>query len=79
MRKNYFNLSRLQFFLFSRTPGLGPAPLQEGVTSVRVSMLGPVLTAYMIVSFHHAHSLTQGLEGNRSKPRDVKPPKDAAR
>jgi hypothetical protein len=38
-------------------PRVRPAPLQEEVASARVSMLGPVLTTYMILSFHHAHGL----------------------
>jgi hypothetical protein len=42
-------------------PGACPALLQEGVASARVSMLGSVSVAYAILSFHHAHGLTQGL------------------
>jgi hypothetical protein len=42
-------------------PGASPAPLQEGVASVRVSMLGPASVAYVILYFHHARGLVQGL------------------
>jgi hypothetical protein len=31
---------------------VGPAPLQGGVASARVSMLGPILVVFMILSFH---------------------------
>jgi hypothetical protein len=32
----------------------GPDPLRRGITSVMVSTLGPVSTAFMILSFHCA-------------------------
>jgi hypothetical protein len=44
-------------------PRASPAPLQEGVTSARVTTLGPISVAYAILSFHYAHGLTQGLGG----------------
>jgi hypothetical protein len=44
-------------------PGAGPAPLQEGVASTSVSMFRPISVSYMILSFHHAHNLKQGLGG----------------
>jgi hypothetical protein len=49
-------------------PGAGPAPLQEGVASARVSTLGPVLTAFMILSFHCARGLTQGVRDCCGEP-----------
>jgi hypothetical protein len=60
-------------------PGASPAPLQGGVASTRVSMLGPVSMAYVILSFHQAHGLAQGLEGGRSELWDVNLRKDVAR
>jgi hypothetical protein len=42
-------------------PKASPAPLQEGVASARVSTIGPISTAYMILSFHCARGLAQGL------------------
>jgi regulator of protease activity HflC (stomatin/prohibitin superfamily) len=42
-------------------------------------MLGPVSVAYMILSFHHAHGLAQGLKAGHSEPRDANPPEDVAR
>jgi hypothetical protein len=48
--------------------GAGPAPLQEGVASARVSLFGPALAAYAILSFHLSHGLAQVLRGVRSKP-----------
>jgi hypothetical protein len=60
-------------------PGAGPAPLQEGVASTRVSMFRPVLVSYMILSYHCAHSLMQGLRGARSEPQDANLPEDVVR
>jgi hypothetical protein len=53
--------------------------LQGGVASDRVSTLGPISVAFMILSFHCARDLMQGLGGGRSEPRDADPPEDAAR
>jgi hypothetical protein len=39
------------------TPGADPVPLWRGIASVRVSTLGPVLEAFVILSFHYAHDL----------------------
>jgi hypothetical protein len=60
-------------------PRAGPTPLHGGVASDRVSMLGPILAAFTILSFHCARDLMQGLGGGRSEPRDADPPEDAAR
>jgi hypothetical protein len=38
-------------------PRVGPVSLWRGIASSRVSMLGPVLAAFMILSFHYAHGL----------------------
>jgi hypothetical protein len=48
--------------------GAGLAPVQGGVANARVSMLGPVLVAFTILSFHCAHDLVQGLGGSCSEP-----------
>jgi hypothetical protein len=53
--------------------------LQEGFANARVSMLGPVSVAYAILSFHHAHGLTQGLRGGRSELWHTNLPEDAVR
>jgi hypothetical protein len=45
------------------TPGADPVPLRRGITSVRVSTLGPVLEAFVILSFHCARDLAQALGG----------------
>jgi hypothetical protein len=37
--------------------GANPVPLRRGITSVRVSTLGPVSSAFMILSFHCACDL----------------------
>jgi hypothetical protein len=37
--------------------GVGPAPLREGVTNIRVSLFGFVFAACVISSPHHAHDL----------------------
>jgi hypothetical protein len=39
----------------SLNPRVGPVPLWRGIASARVSMLGPISTAFMILSFHDAH------------------------
>jgi hypothetical protein len=38
-------------------PRAGPIPLQRGVASARVGMLGIVSAALTILSFHCAHNL----------------------
>jgi hypothetical protein len=43
------------------TPGASPVPLRRGITSVRVSNLGPIDAAFMILSFHYTRDLAQGL------------------
>jgi hypothetical protein len=60
-------------------PGASPAPLQEGLASARVSMLGPILAAYTILSSHHAHDLAQGLVDGNSEAWDANLPEDATR
>jgi hypothetical protein len=57
----------------------GPVPLREGVASTMFHLLGSILIVYMILSFHCAHGLVQGLRGAHSEPRGVKLPKDVAR
>jgi hypothetical protein len=39
------------------SPDVGPDPLQRGIASVRVSTIGPVSTAFVILFFHCAHDL----------------------
>jgi hypothetical protein len=39
------------------TPSADPVPLRRGITSVRVSTLGPVSTTFMILSFHCCRDL----------------------
>jgi hypothetical protein len=39
--------------------GVDPTLLQEGVAVSRVSMFGPILAAYVILSFHCARGLVQ--------------------
>jgi hypothetical protein len=48
-------------------PRADPVPLQEGVDSARVSTLGPISAAYVILSFHCTHGLEQGLGGGRGE------------
>jgi hypothetical protein len=42
-------------------------------------MFGPILVAYVILSFHHTHELKQGLRGACSEPWDADLPEDAER
>jgi hypothetical protein len=42
-------------------PRVGPAPLPGGVASARVSTLDPISAAFMILYFHYACDLVQGL------------------
>jgi hypothetical protein len=39
------------------TPSAGPVPLWRGIASARISTLGPVSTAFTILSFHCVHDL----------------------
>jgi hypothetical protein len=41
-------------------PRAGHAPFQGGVASTKVSTQNPVSVAFMILSFHWAHSVAQG-------------------
>jgi hypothetical protein len=59
--------------------GAGPVPLQEGVASTKVSMFGPILAAYAILSFNHTHSLAHYLRGAHSKSQGANLPEDAVR
>jgi hypothetical protein len=43
-------------------PGVGPVPLQRGVTSARVSMPGSISVAFVILSFH-CTSILRGVFG----------------
>jgi hypothetical protein len=45
-------------------PGAGPVPLWRGVTSARVSMIGPVSVAFVTLPFFCARDLVQGLGGS---------------
>jgi hypothetical protein len=49
-------------------PGAGLAPLQGGVASARVSTLGPVFTAFTVLSFHRTCDIAQGLRDGRGEP-----------
>jgi hypothetical protein len=60
-------------------PSPGPVPLWRGIPSVRVGTLGPISTTFMIIFFHYAHDLAQGLGGGRDKPWDADSPSDATR
>jgi hypothetical protein len=60
-------------------PGAGPVPVRRGITSVRVSTLGPILAALAILSFHCAHNSAQGLGGDHGEPRNIDLPMDPAR
>jgi hypothetical protein len=59
--------------------GADPVPLRRGISSVRVSTLGPASVAFIILSFHYAHNLAQSLRGGRGEPWDADLPSDAAR
>jgi hypothetical protein len=58
---------------------VSPVPLRRGVTSARVSTLGPVSVAFKILSFHCTHDLALGLGGGCIKPQDANLPKDTAK
>jgi hypothetical protein len=60
-------------------PGADPIPIRTGISSVRVSTLGSVSVAFVILSFHHAHDSAQCLGGDRGEPQDANLPVDAAR
>jgi hypothetical protein len=53
------------------SPSIGPDPLQKGIASVRVSTLGLISVAFMILSFHYAHDLAHGLGDHRDESRDI--------
>jgi hypothetical protein len=59
------------------TPGTGPVPLRRGISSVRVSTLGPISVAFVILSFHYTRDLMQGLGGCHNESQNVDPPADA--
>jgi hypothetical protein len=50
------------------TTGAGPIPLRRGIASVRISTLDPIFVAFMILSFHYACDLVQGLGGGCGEP-----------
>jgi hypothetical protein len=49
-------------------PGASPVPLRRGIASVGVSTPSPIPVTLMILSFHCAHDLVQGLWGGRADP-----------
>jgi hypothetical protein len=55
-------------------PGARPIPLRRGITSVRVSTLGHVLAAFMILSFHYAHDPAHSLGGGCGELWETNPP-----
>jgi hypothetical protein len=59
--------------------GAGPVPLRRGISCIRVSKSGPILAAFVILSFHYARDLAQGLGGDRGEPRYADFPSNAAR
>jgi hypothetical protein len=59
-------------------PGVGPVPLQRGVTSTRVSMPGSISVAFVILSFQCTRDLARGLRGSHGESRDANSPEDAA-
>jgi hypothetical protein len=59
-------------------PQVGPAPLRRGVTSARVSTLGPISAAFAILSFHYTRDLVQGLGGSRGESQDANSLEDVA-
>jgi hypothetical protein len=66
--------SRIHMFLDLRVylnPRAGPAPMERGVASNRVIMLGPILVTFAVLSFHYASDLVQGLGGIHGEPRDA--------
>jgi hypothetical protein len=60
------------------SPDAVPDPLQRGIASVRVSILGPIPVAFMILSFHCARDLVQGLGDGCNESRDADAPVDAS-
>jgi hypothetical protein len=50
------------------TLGAGPVPLWRGISSVRISTLGPVSVAFVILAFHCGCDLAQGLGGGPGEP-----------
>jgi hypothetical protein len=59
------------------SPGIGPDALRRGITSIRVSTLGLISTAFMILSFHYAQDLAQSLGDGCDESRDVDPSANA--
>jgi hypothetical protein len=41
--------------------GVGLVPLRRGISCIRVSKSSPILAAFVILSFHYARDLAQGL------------------
>jgi hypothetical protein len=62
----------------SPNPRVGPIPLRRGIASARVSTLGPVWVAFMILSSHGAHDFALGPRGSRDVSREATSPEDAA-
>jgi hypothetical protein len=60
------------------SPGTGPDPIRRGVASVRLSTLESIATDFMILSFHYAHDLVQGLVCGRNESRGTDLPMDAS-
>jgi hypothetical protein len=60
------------------SPRTGPDPLRRGITSVKVSTLGPISTAFAIMSFHCARDLAQGLRGGHGESQDADLPMNAS-
>jgi hypothetical protein len=48
--------------------GVDPIPLRRAIASARVSMLGPISVAFMILSFHCTRDNAQGLGGGHDDP-----------
>jgi hypothetical protein len=59
------------------THDAGPIPLGSGIASIRDSTLGPISTAFVILSFHCARDLLLGLRGGCGESRDADLPTDA--
>jgi hypothetical protein len=53
------------------SPGSGPDPFQRGITSIRVSTLGPISVAFSILSFYYTRDPVQGLVDCHGKLRDA--------
>jgi hypothetical protein len=53
------------------SPGSSPDPLRRGIASVRISTLGRVSAAFVILSFYCTRDPTQGLGDGRDELRDA--------